>query len=66
MLSHEKAIDVAVNRGVAEDTELPVAFVVVKPEHRNEGVKREINEFVNRSVAYYKRLAGGIIWVDES
>ncbi|KAK9896848.1 acetyl-CoA synthetase-like protein [Cystobasidium minutum MCA 4210] len=65
LLSHEKVIDAAVNRGIAEDTELPVAFVIVKPEHRNEAVKREIHAHVNKSVTYYKQLAGGIIWVDD-
>lgn len=66
LLSHDKVIDAAVNRGVAEDTELPVAFVIVKPEHRTEAVKREIHAHVNKSVTYYKQLAGGIIWVDDS
>lgn len=43
-----------------------MAFVVVRPEHRNEAVKRELHDFVNTSVAYYKRLSGGIVWVDDS
>lgn len=54
------------NRGVAEDTELPVAFVVVKPEDRTSVVEKEIHQYVNQAVARYKRLAGGIVWVDES
>lgn len=66
MLSHDKVVDAAVNRGLAEGTELPVAFVVVKAEHRTEAVKQEIHDFVNNSVAYYKRLAGGIVWIDDS
>lgn len=66
LLCHDKVVDAAVNRGIAEDTELPVAFVVARPEHRNQEVEQEIHEFVNKSVAYYKRLAGGIVWVDDS
>lgn len=48
-------------------TELPLAFIVIRPEARRKGkqiVVRDIHEWLNKRVASHKRLRGGIKLVD--
>ncbi|GAB7353333.1 hypothetical protein MBLNU459_g3824t2 [Dothideomycetes sp. NU459] len=69
--SHPLVQDAAVI-GVWDDnqaTELPTAFVVLRPEHRQLSSDRPtykaLLEFAAERVAHYKRLSGGIVFIDE-
>jgi 4-coumarate--CoA ligase len=67
LLKHPKVIDCAVIGVHSEEksTELPRAYVVV-PEDvpRNEKTAQEIQDYVTKSVVDYKRIRGGIVFVD--
>ena len=62
--SHPDVFDVAVI-GIPDERsgEVPLAFVVKKPESQDVN-EASIHSFVNAQVAEYKRLAGGIQFVD--
>jgi acyl-CoA synthetase (AMP-forming)/AMP-acid ligase II len=68
LLGHPAVNDVAVIGVYSEQraTELPRAYIVpaqgVKTGKKLEG---EVSEWLNGRVAPYKRLRGGIVWVDE-
>lgn len=65
LISHPKINDVAV-MGVIDEkqaTEVPKAFIVLKPEVKMEA--QEAIDFVQKNVAQYKRLRGGVAFVDE-
>lgn len=60
---HPNVIDAAVV-GVSDHVygEVPKAFVVLK---NNKGItKNEIDDFVSRKVTDYKKLRGGIVFLD--
>ena len=65
--SHPLAADVAVI-GIPDQIkgEIPRAYIVLKADTKEskEECSNQINEFVNKHVAEYKRLAGGIEFVD--
>ncbi|KAI9285882.1 hypothetical protein BC943DRAFT_360097 [Umbelopsis sp. AD052] len=67
LLKHPKIIDCAVIGVHSEEkgTELPRAYVVV-PEDvpRNEKTAQEIQDYVIKSVVDYKKLRGGIVFLD--
>ncbi|KAI5479618.1 hypothetical protein MNV49_003355 [Pseudohyphozyma bogoriensis] len=46
-------------------TEFPRAFVVVEPSNRTPAKAREIQHYVDSKVAHYKRLLGGVFFLDE-
>ncbi|ORX71794.1 acetyl-CoA synthetase-like protein [Linderina pennispora] len=46
-------------------TEIPKAFVVVRPEHSKPGIAMDVREWVDDRVAYYKKLRGGVAIVKE-
>jgi 4-coumarate--CoA ligase len=56
-------LDAAVIGVEAEGTELPRAYVV--RDHQNKIHAEEIHHFVNSRVARYKRLRGGVIFIDQ-
>ena len=63
--SHAKVLDVAVI-GIPDATrgEVPLAFIVKKVEISDKNLKEDIHNFVNQQVAEYKRLRGGIEFLD--
>lgn len=69
LLGHESVNDVAVIQ-IPDDTsgELPLAYIVLKDgssdDNDDESTKREIYEWVKERVAPYKRLDGGITFVE--
>lgn len=68
LISHSKVSDAAVvgYYEASQATELPVAFIVAAPGvDKNEETKQEIREWFDGKVAYYKKLKGGIEWIDE-
>ncbi|KAL8276110.1 hypothetical protein RQP46_011492 [Phenoliferia psychrophenolica] len=64
LLSHPLVLDAAVKRGIAERTELPVAFVSVAPVNQTPAIKEEIKLYVKTKVAHYKRIAT-VVFMDE-
>ena len=64
LLSHDRVQDCAVKRAIGEATELPVAFVVVESNLRTIEMGKILQDFVASKVAYYKRLEGGVIFVE--
>ena len=66
LLTHEDIKDAAVVPVQREDGELPKAFVVIKEDSRNKEITDEdISKWFNNNVAPYKRLHGGIEFIDE-
>ena len=69
LLRHERVNDVAVIQ-IPDDAsgELPLAYIVLKDgssdDNDDESTKREIYEWVKERVAPYKRLDGGITFVE--
>jgi hypothetical protein len=69
LLLHEDVQDVAVV-GIQDDvrsTEIPRAYVVLRKHCKNEHLttkRRELLEYVQTRVADYKRLRGGVVFVD--
>lgn len=63
--SHPNVLDVAVI-GIADAMkgEVPLAFIVRKVGITENNMKEDIHTFVNQHVAEYKRLAGGIEFLD--
>ena len=45
-------LDAAVKRGIAERTELPVAFISAAPEDQTEEFKEELKLFVRNAVSH--------------
>jgi len=67
ILGHEEVNDVAVIQIPDEESgELPLAYIVLKDDcdKEHEEMKKDIYEWVKEKVAPYKRLDGGIIFVD--
>ncbi|VEU33622.1 unnamed protein product [Pseudo-nitzschia multistriata] len=68
LLGHEDVNDVAVIQIPDEESgELPRAYIVLKDgsdEEKHEETKSDIYEWVKERVAPYKRLDGGIVFVD--
>ncbi|KAM0756337.1 acetyl-CoA synthetase-like protein [Meredithblackwellia eburnea MCA 4105] len=67
LLSHPKIRDCAV-KGVYDGdkaTEFPRAFLVVDPQFRNQATADEVRNWVDGQVTYYKKLNGGIFFLDE-
>ncbi|KAH8555263.1 hypothetical protein BGW37DRAFT_511373 [Umbelopsis sp. PMI_123] len=68
LLKHPKVLDCAViGIQFSENaTELPRAYVVVPQDvPRNENTAQELRDYVTKNVIDYKRLRGGVIFVDE-
>ena len=63
--SHEAVLDVAVV-GIPDEMkgEVPLAFIVKKQGVNDESLLEDIHKFVNKRVAEYKQLAGGIRILD--
>ncbi|ORX63551.1 acetyl-CoA synthetase-like protein, partial [Linderina pennispora] len=67
LLDHPAVLDAAVI-GIPDAklaTEIPKAFVVVRPEHSKPGIAMDVREWVDDRVAYYKKLRGGVAIVKE-
>lgn len=66
LLEHPAIADVAVIGQQTEDgDEAPRAFVVRQPDAQSQKVtKEEVADFVKDKVVRYKRLTGGIDWID--
>ncbi len=68
LITH-KSIDDAAVIGVYsehEATEYPVAYIKLKHKIiKSDKLKREIRNFVERKVASYKKLRGGILFTDK-
>ena len=68
MLGHEHVNDVAVIQTPDDESgELPVAYIVLKEDAAgddDEKTREEIYNWVKERVAPYKRLDGGIVFVD--
>ncbi|KFY46509.1 hypothetical protein V495_02405 [Pseudogymnoascus sp. VKM F-4514 (FW-929)] len=62
LLSHPLILDAAVIGVEGEGTELPRAYVVAD---QTKISKEQIHEVVNSVVASYKRLRGGVFYIDE-
>lgn len=67
LLASPLVLDCAVTATYDEEkaTELPRAFVVVEAKNRNDETIKELHALVDGQVAYYKRIAGGIFFLDE-
>lgn len=63
LLTHPSIADAAVVRKYKEETEVPQAFVVLKPQCQ--ATSSEIEAFVAGKVAPHKRLRGGVVFVSE-
>ena len=63
--SHEAVLDVAVV-GIPDEMkgEVPLAFIVKKQGVNDKSLLEDIHKFVNKHVAEYKQLAGGIRVLD--
>ena len=63
--SHTVVLDVAVI-GIPDDIkgEVPLAFIILKEGVANKNLKEDIHAFVNKHVAAYKSLSGGIEFLD--
>jgi len=66
LLEHPAVADVAVIGMPTEDgDEAPRAFVVRQPDQKSQSVtKDEIAKFVESKVTRFKRLAGGVEWIE--
>lgn len=67
LISHPAVIDAAVVGvyNVTNATEMPKAFAVVAPLVKpSDGLASEVIEYVNDRVANYKKLRGGLEWID--
>jgi len=68
LLEHESIDDAAVI-GVyveQEETEYPTAYVVLKQNvPRSDNLRKEIKDFVDQQVADYKKLRGGVSFIDQ-
>lgn len=67
LAGHPKIADVGVV-GIYEESlasEVPRAYVVLKPGVKEEGMEKEIVEWLTERVAHYKRLRGGVRFVKE-
>ena len=62
-MSHQDVLDVGVI-GIPDERsgEIPFAFIVKKPDSNLS--EKQIHEFVNERVVEYKRLSGGIRFVE--
>lgn len=67
LLASPLVLDCAVTATYDEEkaTELPRAFVVVEAKNRNDETIKALHALVDGQVAYYKRIAGGIFFLDE-
>ncbi|KAM0753976.1 acetyl-CoA synthetase-like protein [Meredithblackwellia eburnea MCA 4105] len=67
LLSHPKVLDCAVHATYDDEkaTEFPRAFIVVDPKLRTAETAAEIQTYVSDRVAHYKRLLGGVFFLDE-
>ncbi|KAL3919452.1 MAG: hypothetical protein SGILL_003748 [Bacillariaceae sp.] len=68
LLGHEMVSDVAVIQIPDEDAgELPRAYIVLKPDcgKSHDEIEKHIYEWVKEQVAPYKRLDGGIVFIEE-
>jgi len=64
LLTHPQLADVGVigKKDVVNNEELPMAFVVLKPNATIS--EKEITDFVAGKVAFHKQLRGGVVFVD--
>ncbi|KAJ2909725.1 hypothetical protein GGI21_001592 [Coemansia aciculifera] len=62
LMDHPAVLDAAVIRVLdrVQETELPKAFVVVKPDMDSAGITENIKAWVAERVAHYKALRGGV------
>lgn len=67
LVGHEDIDDVAVVGGFDKEreTEVPVAFVVLKEGRKEEGKAIEIQQWLEGKVASHKRLRGGVKFVKD-
>lgn len=67
LIGHPAVVDVAVIGVYSAEraTELPRAYIVLANGHKgDEKIEKELHEWLNKQVAPYKRLRGGIRFVD--
>lgn len=48
-----------------QGNDLPVAFVVIQPELQSKMTQDDIHNFLNPKISTYKRLRGGVEFIDE-
>ncbi|KAJ2861272.1 hypothetical protein GGH94_005006 [Coemansia aciculifera] len=66
LMDHPAVLDAAVIQAYdrAQETEIPKAFVVVRPSFNSVGIADDIKAWVAERVAHYKALRGGVELVD--
>lgn len=64
LLEHPKVADAAVIGVTIVGEELPRAYVVLQPDGKGKVQGKEIAEWLAKRVSKYKRLVGGVVFVD--
>ncbi|KAJ2116450.1 hypothetical protein IW146_001521 [Coemansia sp. RSA 922] len=66
LMDHPAVLDAAVIQvfDKAQETEIPKAFVVIRPSVTSEGIADDIKAWVKERVAHYKALRGGVELVE--
>ncbi|PNP51722.1 hypothetical protein THARTR1_07719 [Trichoderma harzianum] len=64
LTSHPSVADAAVIGTDREDTEVPMAYVALVPTAKGKVSESELIDYVQNKVSDYKRLRGGVIFID--
>ncbi|KAJ2828741.1 hypothetical protein GGI24_002316, partial [Coemansia furcata] len=66
LMEHPAVLDAAVIQVIdrAQETEVPKAFVVVRPDLRSADIAEDIRAWVAERVVHYKALRGGVELVE--
>lgn len=64
LISHSAVADAAVIGTPRNGTEVPTAFVALNPAAKGKITEAELASYVQANVADYKRLRGGVFFVD--
>lgn len=64
LTSHPSVADAAVIGAHREDTEVPMAYVALAPPAKGKITEIELIDYVQNKVSDYKRLRGGVIFID--
>lgn len=62
--AHPAVFDAGVIGVPHGDTEAPKAFVVLTPASKGKISEKELSQYVQDKVANYKRLRGGLVFID--